>query len=291
MASEGITKWLRARRRNAFVISVLYSAVAMTGGALLMLPTFILIFLAVKIAVLLVVPMAPVSTIIGLLVALVVSGLVYADSIAASRDDMSILGIWLVRECLHAGPRLNLDGIRGVTRAARLSRVQIELCADVLSYLAARESAVSQDELMRAFPDLDWTRLISDLGLFEGVLFLNRNVPRLSLTTTLRLVLSRFVVKAQRVRVEIPKREAEPEPVPVDEPESLSPNEILGVRDGATAAEIKAAYRNRVKECHPDRFVGMDERSRELAEEWTKALNAAYETLVAQNGSRNRTER
>ena len=220
----------------------------MIGGALLMLPTFFLIYIAAKIAVLLVVPMAPISTVIGLVVTMIASGLIYADSAFASRDDMSVLGIWLIRECLHAGPRLNLDGFRSVIRAARLTRVQIEPCADVLSYLAARESAVSRDELMRAFPDLNWTRLVSDLRLFEGVLFLHRDVSRLSLTTALRLVLGRFVVKAQRVRVEIPKQEREPEPVSVEEPESLSPSEILGVRDGASAAEIKAAYRNRVKE-------------------------------------------
>jgi curved DNA-binding protein CbpA len=44
--------------------------------------------------------------------------------------------------------------------------------------------------------------------------------------------------------------------------------------------EIKTAYRNRVKECHPDRFPNIDDKTRELAEEWTKAVNAAYAELV-----------
>jgi len=48
----------------------------------------------------------------------------------------------------------------------------------------------------------------------------------------------------------------------------------------ASAAEIKAAYRHRVKECHPDRFTNTDEQSRRLAEEWTKAINAAYAELL-----------
>src|ERR1051325_2907130 len=121
MASEGITKWLRTKRRNAFILSALYSVFAMIGGALLMLPTFFLIYLAAKIAALLVVPMAPISTVIGLVVTMIASGLIYADRAFASRDDMSVLGIWLIRECLHAGPRLNLDGFRSVIRAARLT--------------------------------------------------------------------------------------------------------------------------------------------------------------------------
>jgi len=65
----------------------------------------------------------------------------------------------------------------------------------------------------------------------------------------------------------------------VNEPEKLSPRDNPGRVRGRFAREIKLAYRRRVKECHPDRFPGMDESSRMLAEEWTKALNAAYEAL------------
>ena len=54
----------------------------------------------------------------------------------------------------------------------------------------------------------------------------------------------------------------------------------------ASLAEIKTAYRNRVKECHPDRFSTLDEQSRQLAEEWTKAINAAYASLLAQRNAR-----
>jgi curved DNA-binding protein CbpA len=86
-------------------------------------------------------------------------------------------------------------------------------------------------------------------------------------------------------------RPAEPEPVSVDEPENLSPCEILGVGADASIAKIKVAYRNRVKQCHPDRFAGMDEDSRMLAEEWTKALNAAYESLVIRKRNETISER
>ena len=101
----------------------------------------------------------------------------------------------------------------------------------------------------------------------------------------LRLELRSFGVR-KRTKAAAPQRkpepESEPEPVSVMEPDKLSPHELLGVSDSATVAEIKAAYRRRVKECHPDRFAGMDEQTRRLAEEWTKAVNTAYHTLLAQ---------
>jgi curved DNA-binding protein CbpA len=67
--------------------------------------------------------------------------------------------------------------------------------------------------------------------------------------------------------------------VPVNEPEKLGAYEILGLSATASLAEIKAAYRKRVKECHPDLFAGMDQPAKALAERWTKALNAAYAGL------------
>jgi DnaJ-domain-containing protein 1 len=112
--------------------------------------------------------------------------------------------------------------------------------------------------------------------LIEGVI-LFRDVNRVSLIAPLRLELRRLLVRVSGA--EIPREE--PEPVPVDEPRRLSPHEILGVSAKASVSQIKNAYRSRVKECHPDRFANLDEKSRQLAEEWTKAVNAAYAELLA----------
>lgn len=56
----------------------------------------------------------------------------------------------------------------------------------------------------------------------------------------------------------------------------------LGLEPGASADEIKQAYRDMVKVWHPDRF-GSDTRLRAKAEERLKEINEAYRTLEAAN--------
>lgn len=283
MPSAAFTHWLKAKRRNTLLLSALYAVLALVGGVIVLLPTFLLIYLAAKIVVFLVLPMNRFVTAWSWGLAVVGQGLIFADCIWSEREDMSVLPRWLVREVLHAGPRLAFEGGRQGARAWGLLWLDIDMCADVLSYLASRKRSASREELLNAFPELVWPRLIAQLRLLDGVLFLRADVSRLSLTSTLRVELRNFVVEvktAEDFQEEVP-------PVPVDEPEKLAPCEILGVAPDASLAEIKIAYRSRVKECHPDRFAGADAESLRLAEEWTKSLNAAYESLVAQ--SRNGT--
>jgi Flp pilus assembly protein TadB len=67
---------------------------------------------------------------------------------------------------------------------------------------------------------------------------------------------------------------------------------LLDVRPGATAEELKRAHRDLAKVWHPDRFAG-DPALRRKAEEKLKAINEAYETIVASRGpydSRPRTD-
>ena len=69
-----------------------------------------------------------------------------------------------------------------------------------------------------------------------------------------------------------------------------NPYEVLGIKEGASKEEIKAAYHEQVKKYHPDRH--QDNPLYELAEEKLQEINEAYETLMKgghtkTSGSRN----
>jgi hypothetical protein len=57
-------------------------------------------------------------------------------------------------------------------------------------------------------------------------------------------------------------------------------HEILGVQPNASVEEIKSAWKTRLKEYHPDHVAALGPKLKELAEEETKTLNAAYETAM-----------
>lgn len=58
-----------------------------------------------------------------------------------------------------------------------------------------------------------------------------------------------------------------------------TPYEVLGISRGATDAEIEHAYKEQIKEYHPDRVHGLGKEIRDVAERKTQELNLAYETL------------
>ena len=58
-----------------------------------------------------------------------------------------------------------------------------------------------------------------------------------------------------------------------------TPHEVLGVSPSATQDEIRAAYRARMTEYHPDRVSHLGEELRKLAHEKTLAIQRAYEAL------------
>ncbi|MDR0852821.1 MAG: J domain-containing protein [Clostridiales Family XIII bacterium] len=60
-----------------------------------------------------------------------------------------------------------------------------------------------------------------------------------------------------------------------------NPYEVLGLKEGAGEAEIKAAYREMVKKYHPDKH--QDNSLRDLAEEKMREVNEAYDQLMGKN--------
>jgi hypothetical protein len=63
-----------------------------------------------------------------------------------------------------------------------------------------------------------------------------------------------------------------------------NPYEVLGISEQATAQEIKAAYKSKAIQNHPDRTAGLGEEYKQLAEKRMKEINAAYEKLRKDNG-------
>ena len=57
---------------------------------------------------------------------------------------------------------------------------------------------------------------------------------------------------------------------------------IIGIIPPCSLDQLKAAYRQRMKEYHPDRYPTEAPEFRKWAEERAKAINAAYETLLAE---------
>ena len=63
-----------------------------------------------------------------------------------------------------------------------------------------------------------------------------------------------------------------------------NPFEVLGLNAGASADDVRNAYRRLVKTCHPDKFLDADERK--AAQEKMIALNLAYEEALKLTASR-----
>lgn len=62
----------------------------------------------------------------------------------------------------------------------------------------------------------------------------------------------------------------------------MDPYEVLGVRQGASEEEIKAAYKELVKKYHPDKY--QNNPLADLAEEKLQEVNEAYDMLMKNSG-------
>lgn len=67
----------------------------------------------------------------------------------------------------------------------------------------------------------------------------------------------------------------------------MNPYMVLGVRDGATMEEIKAAYHTMVKKYHPDQYGNNP--LKDLANEKLKEVNEAYDILSKNTNSNSKT--
>lgn len=64
------------------------------------------------------------------------------------------------------------------------------------------------------------------------------------------------------------------------------PYDVIGVAHDATDAEVRAAWKTAVRECHPDRMIarGVPEEALKLAERRLVTINRAWEQILDQRG-------
>ena len=196
----------------------------------------------------------------------------------------------LGRDLLLTGPRLVTSCARNLRDAVRLARTDMKTAVETLAILSRRFHRTSLSDLSKLLPGRDPMETLFKLQEMDFVLFLSREPAGVILTLETREELDELLGPAvDRARGPTIAEEP-PEPEPEPEPE-LEPDEyqeyyaLLGVKPTATLAEMKSAYRHRIKQCHPDKFAGRGEDFRKLAEERAKALNEAYEILKARHGS------
>jgi len=281
--TDGLTRWLEQERRAERTSAAVLAALALGGGAVV----FLLIAFLVYVILFIVFGAFGHRVRWFVPAALGLTAVFFARSMKVSRDRLELgldpMGFWIIKDISSFGPRLILEGLRLFRRYEDLGELNVAACARALAYLAAQNSALNWEELMQHCPQLSSQRLREQLSLLHGVLFLGEDASRVILMEPFRLRLRSMLDPEQRTgkRPEParPKREPPPRAVPVTDPQKLSAYELLGLSPSASLMEIKAAYRKRVKECHPDLFAGMDQPAKALAERWTQALNAAYASL------------
>jgi hypothetical protein len=278
--SKPVALWLEQKRRTERAWAAVISLIALGSGAAVFLLANLLFY-------------AVLTSVCGAfgqsgpwlgLVALGLTVGIFVRSMKARQDERELrldpMGLWILKDIGSVGPRLILEGLRQVRCCALLGELNVAACARALAYLAGENSAVPWQELMQHCPQLPWPRLREELSLLDGVLFLGEDAARVTLMEPFRLRL-RWMLEQEPAR---PRPEPASQAVPVNEPETLSAYELLGLSASASLVEIKTAYRKRVKECHPDLFAGMDPPAKALAERWTRALNGAYATLNPRPG-------
>jgi hypothetical protein len=287
--SEAIAHWLEQKRSTDRFWAIVICVFTLGCGAIAFLLTTLVIYTVLRVVSF----ASDYSEILSEVVALTLTAWSYTRIMKRRRHPLDLnldpMGIWIFKDLYSIGPRLLLEGLHQIRHCAQLSELNVAACARALTFLAGKNAAVSREELIAHCTQVPWKRLKEELLMLDGVLFLGEDGSRVTLMEPFRLLL-RSMLGRERQTASQPREqtrlrpEPAPDAVPVTEPEKLSAYEILGVPPSASLAEIKTAYRKRVRACHPDLFVGTDEQARALAERWTKALNAAYATLNPRQG-------
>jgi hypothetical protein len=190
-----------------------------------------------------------------------------------------------ITDLLLTGPRLVGASIRALHGALLLVSADLRTCSDALTLLAGRTSSVSADDLRDSLRCGDPQRILAQLSALGTVLLIRTDPPAVTLNPDLRDHLQHLL----QGRAARDSEQSPPQPVTTP-PVDPAPYQVLGLPSTASLEEVRAAYRRRMKECHPDIFATHSDEVRQRAEEKTKAIIAAYEDLLARYRNEGREE-
>jgi hypothetical protein len=182
-----------------------------------------------------------------------------------------------ITDLMLTGPRLMSASVQALRGALFLLRADLRACADALALLAGRASSVSTADLSEVPGCSAPQKILAQLLALDTVLLLRAEPITVTLNPDLRDRLQRLSAGSAESRFQYrpPARPVAASPL------ERSPYEVLGLSTSASLEEIRAAYRRKVKGCHPDLFARHSDDVRHRAEEKTKTIIAAYEELLA----------
>jgi hypothetical protein len=182
----------------------------------------------------------------------------------------------IISDLLFVGPRIVTYSVLTLHRAFRLMQTDLETASEALTILVRRLHRTSVNELSNLLLGRDPMKVLFQLQEIGCVLFLSKEPAGVILTEEIREELNHLL--GSKIDFESAPTD---EPAVTATPEDSEYYKLLGLQPVASLAEIKAAYRKRIKQCHPDKFVGRGVEFRQLAEERAKAINAAYDILLS----------
>jgi len=218
MSPDAIKPWLQRKKSSGAISRILLATVAFFGGIVVLFLTFWFTYAIVWFVV------DGISALFSILFSkklhlahqwrLVISGvfviLLFVQHFRTSewhwgdyprRDDYSllaghVLGPWallrypgasanMIADILLSGPRLVTGAWTLVRESSQLKRLDVDVCSQLLAFLASRPAAIPYEELREA----GWGDWFGQLRSIEGVVFLQKG---LNLTAELRSELLRL---------------------------------------------------------------------------------------------------
>lgn len=181
-----------------------------------------------------------------------------------------------VMDGLCTGPRLAIIGWSHLRRAWRLREIDVAVCSSVVAVLLPRRTRCHLRDLLRSPDVAQPLRQLTQLRELEGIIFY-RNAPYgFSLRGSWRQALT-----AARVG----DSEDWEHPVPATTPArgASIAEQVLGVSPGATPTEVGIAYRRQMASVTDVSVEGADPDLERIASEHARAVRAAYDEFMARH--------